>query len=122
MNVRLGSDIVYIPKFEETLAKSREYFVKNVFWPQEIKDAKIQRLASIFAAKEATIKALDLEAGQWHDIRIAYKDSGKPYLVKFPQEEKLKKPFDKAQGKQWKHELSISHDGDYVIANVIFYQ
>ena len=114
MNIRFGSDIVHIPKFEKTLRKSREYFIENVFWPEEMEYAKVQRLSSIFAAKEATIKALGLKAGQWRDIRVAYKESGKPYLAKFPQA--------KGKQKKWKHELSISHDGDYVIANIVFYQ
>lgn len=114
MNLRFGSDIVYIPKFEKTLRKSREYFIQHVFWPEELEYARIQRLAGIFASKEATIKALGIRPGQWREIQVAYEENGKPYLAKFPQ----------ARGKQkkWKHELSISHDGDYVIANIVFYQ
>ena len=93
MTLKFGSDIVHIPKFEKTLRKSREYFIQNVFWPEEMEYARVQRLSSIFASKEATIKALGLEAGQWRDIRVAYKESGKPYLVKFPGMTPTRAPF-----------------------------
>ena len=112
MTLKFGSDIVYIPKFEKTLRASREYFSQHVFLPEELEYARVQRLAAIFASKEATIKALGLKAGQWQEIKVAYKESGKPYLAEFPHGKGRKK---------WKHELSIAHDGDYVIANVIFY-
>ena len=113
MTIKFGSDIVYIPKFEKTLRSSTEYFAQNVFWPEELEYARVQRLAGIFATKEATIKALGMLPGKWREIRVAYKETGKPYLAKFPHERKSKK--------RWKHELSISHDRDYAIANVIFY-
>jgi len=113
MTIKFGSDIVYIPKFEKTLRASREYFSQHVFLPEELEYARVQRLAAIFASKEATIKALGLKAGQWQEIQVAYQESGKPYLAKFPHPKKPKK--------RWKHELSVSHDGDYALANVIFY-
>ena len=114
MTIKLGSDIVYIPKFEKALRSNREYFIQNVFSQEELEYPKPQRLASIFATKEAVTKALGITPGKWKEIEVAYEASGKPYLAKFPQAKKSKR--------KWKHELSISHDGDYVIANIIFYQ
>jgi len=113
MTLKLGSDIVNIPKFEKTLRGNKEYFAQNVFWPEELDYARTERLAGIFATKEAVIKALGMKAGQWREIRVAYEESGKPYLAKFPQTGGI-------LGKL-KAELTIAHDGDYAIANVIFY-
>lgn len=88
--------------------------MEHVFSQKEVGNKSPQSLAGIFAAKEATLKALGMKAGEWKEIRVAHKKSGKPYLAEFPHQE--------ASKKQWGHELTIAHDGDYVIANVIFYQ
>ncbi|MEK7510289.1 MAG: holo-ACP synthase [Patescibacteria group bacterium] len=115
MTIKIGSDIVYIPRFEKILRRNKEYFREHVFLPEELEYAKVRRLAGIFASKEAAVKALGLKANQWQGICVAYEENGKPYLAKFPL------PKDKKLRRKWKHELSISHDGEYAIANVIFY-
>jgi holo-[acyl-carrier protein] synthase len=112
MIIKIGTDIVYMPKFEKSLAKSRDYFKEKVFLKKELTDPKLQHLAGMFAAKEAVVKALGINTGKWLEIEIAYEPSGKPYLARFPQ------PKETAS---LHHELTISHDGDYAIANVIFY-
>ncbi|MBI2577268.1 MAG: 4'-phosphopantetheinyl transferase superfamily protein [Candidatus Wildermuthbacteria bacterium] len=114
MNIKLGSDLVYIPAFEKALKANKEHFVETAFYPEEIEYAKVQRLASIFAAKEAAIKALGILPGKWLEIKILYEENGKPYIAKFPNGKK--------SSSKWKHELSISHDGEYMLANVIFYK
>lgn len=113
MNIRLGSDIIHLPKFEKHLREHKAYYRDHIFCPEELEYAKAPRLACIFAAKEAVIKALYLRPGQWQDICVCYEENGKPYLKRFPKQK---------NGKKWKHEISISHEGQYAIANVIFYQ
>ena len=113
MNMKIGIDIVYIPKFEKTLKDNQVYFSQNVFCSKEWDDASIERLASIFATKEATMKALGIKSGRWLEICVEHTKNGKPFLSQFPQENNKQK--------KWSHELSISHDGEYVIANIVFY-
>ena len=60
------------------------------------------------------MKALGVKPGKWLEICIDHTKNGKPFLSQFPQENKKQK--------EWSHELSISHDGKYAIANIIFYK
>ncbi|MCP6718776.1 MAG: holo-ACP synthase [Patescibacteria group bacterium] len=114
MIIRTGIDIVHIPRFEKTLRENQTHFSDNVFCSGEWNNSSVGSLAGIFATKEAVIKALGMKAGKWQEICISHTEEGKPFLSKFPQENEEKK--------RWGHELSISHDGEYAIANVIFYQ
>ena len=114
MLMKLGTDIVHIPRFEETLRENQEHFEQNVFNREEWTDSPIERLAGIFAAKEAALKALDIKPGQWQEICVEYSKQGKPFFARFPEETK--------EPKRWKHELSISHDGEYAAATVVFYR
>ena len=114
MIMKLGTDIVYIPRFEKILRENQQHFEQNVFCPAEWKDSSAEKLAGIFAAKEAALKALGIKAGRWQEICVKYSKEGKPFFAHFPQETK-------EQGR-WKHELSISHDGEYAIAVVVFYE
>ena len=114
MILKIGTDIVFLPRFEKIFRENKEHFLQNVFCKEELESANVQRLAGIFASKEATIKALGIKVGRWQEICVAHKESGKPYLATFPQETKARAT--------WKHDLTIAHDGDYAIAHVIFYQ
>ncbi|MCH8986741.1 4'-phosphopantetheinyl transferase superfamily protein [Patescibacteria group bacterium] len=112
--MKLGTDIVYIPRFEKTLRENQQHFEQNVFCREEWAGSSIQRLAGIFAAKEAALKALDIKPGQWQEICVKYSKQGKPFFAHFLKEAK--------EQKKWKHELSISHDGEYAAATTVFYQ
>lgn len=109
MNFKIGSDIVYVPRFKKAFLENRGHFLSNIFLPAEFKTDSHEHLAGIFAAKEATIKALGIKSGQWLEIEVRCKKTGKPYLRKFP------------LSKHFKHDLTISHDGEYAIAFTIFY-
>ena len=112
--MKLGTDIVHILRFEKILRENKEHFKNNVFCPKEWADAPVERLAGIFAAKEAAVKALDIKPGQWRKICVEHSKEGKPFFACLP--EKIK------ESGRWKHELSISHDGEYATATVVFYQ
>jgi len=105
MIIKLGTDIVHIPRFEKILRENQQHFAQNVFCSAEWKDSSAEKLAGIFAAKEAVLKALGMKPGQWQKICVKYSKEGKPFLSDSP-----------------KHELSISHDGEYAIAVAVFYQ
>ena len=102
MKIKTGCDIVEIKRILNLDSK----VLNKIFHKSELKNKKPQTLAGIFAAKEACKKVFN-ELG-WKDIEVKKKRNGKPSLI-------LNKGRDIIS-----HDLSISHDGDYAIANVVF--
>lgn len=125
--IRVGCDIVNIPRFQKILTRTPATR-KRLFLPREEKDASFERLAGIFAAKEAVIKALGLKAGDWKKIEVIKKINGRPEvkLLKFSAEGgsaiRLSSPSKSSGGnkKIVSRDISISHDGDYAMAAAIF--
>lgn len=109
MNIKIGCDLVSLDKFKKTFEKNGQLILEKIFSMQEINsNHKIESLAGIFAAKEATIKALELTTDDWLKIEILKKENGKPFL-------KLNN-----LDKEYFCDVSISHDKNYAIATVIF--
>lgn len=102
-----GIDIVYLPRFKRSLKNGGENFLKRVFFQEELSDS-IEHLAGIFAAKEAIIKALDLPTDNWSSVKITHTKSGSPLVS-------LISPVPRII----QTSLSISHDGNYVIAQFV---
>ena len=105
MKIKVGNDIVQIKR----IANLKKESLNKIFHKTELSQSKSkpETLAGIFAAKEACKKVFnDLD---WLDIEIKKKKNGKPILILNYQ------PTD-AMG----HDLSISHDGDYATAIVVF--
>lgn len=101
---KIGCDLVYLPKFRQTIERSGKDFLEKVFSESELSgDPSIETLAGWFGVKEATLKALSLKPGCWKEIEVGKRESGRPFC------------------KIRNHELdaSISHDGEYVMATVI---
>jgi len=105
MEMRIGVDIVFVPRFEKLL--TNEAFVKKIFHPSESKRFEAEHLAGIFAAKEAFFKAVK-EAPTWLDVEIKKEASGKPALV-----------LSNDLKDELSVDVSISHDGEYAIAVVL---
>lgn len=102
MKVKVGCDIVEIKRFNKLDSK----VLNKIFHRNELKNLKAESLAGLFAAKESCKKVFnDLN---WHDIEIKKKRNGRPLLI-------LKKNKDVLN-----YDLSISHDGGYAIATVVF--
>jgi len=104
MKIKTGCDIVKISRFNNIDKKTLE----KIFHKSEIKKSKMNQetIAGIFAAKESCKKVFnDLH---WQDIEIRKKRNGKPLLVLGKNKNIIN------------YDLSISHDGDYAIANVVF--
>ncbi len=109
-----GIDIVYIPRFKETILKygpvtMDNSFIHRVFNREEIehilkRSNPFPGLAGRFAAKEATIKALNStkKIAELKSISIV----GEAPEVKLLDPELSKKTLS----------VSISHDGDYAVA------
>ena len=108
--------------FQETKRiKNEDKLLEKIALPEEVAyiqkfaRSKKERVASLWAVKEATFKALDTKAGEisFKEIELSHKDSGAPYLKLFG---KAKKRFE-TLGKQI--EVSISHQKSGVVAIVI---
>jgi len=109
MIIKIGNDILNIKKFKQSLNKGKANFLERIFSPYELKSTtKIENLAGMFAAKEAVLKALDLKPGSWQLIEILKNKNGKPSL-------KINTKI-----KILSQDISISHDGDYIIATACF--
>ncbi|HLB41007.1 MAG TPA: holo-ACP synthase [Candidatus Babeliales bacterium] len=111
MTIKTGCDLVYLPKFQAALQRTPQLLAR-LFTPHELAHTnQITSLAGKFAVKEAVIKALPtVKAGDWHQIEVSHQPSGKPTL----------KIVDSAQLNIVSSDISITHDGDYVLAVAVF--
>jgi holo-[acyl-carrier protein] synthase len=124
MGTEIGIDLVMVSRVEASLSRFGERFLRRVFTDGEIAyatsspAATAERLAARFAAKEATIKAIGLGAGNagvgWRDIEVVREDSGKCRLI-------LHGAARAAADDVGVAELSVSltHEGDYSAAVVL---
>lgn len=84
----LGIDIVQTDRINQAIIRSGDGFLTRLLTPDEriyVGDAKenVERVAGIWAAKEAAVKALGLGFRQgilFHDIQINHDDYGAPYF------------------------------------------
>ena len=102
--MKIGIDLVQISSFEKHIKNITH---EKVFTSDELRQNKnIESLAGIFASKEAFFKALSVK-DEWLNVWIEKEPSGQPII-----NSNLLSDNQKAQ-------VSISHDGDYVVAVVI---
>lgn len=113
MIIGTGVDIVSIKRIEN--ACKNNAFIKRVLTPAE-NFKNVSHVAGIWAVKEATLKAMGIGIGalSLQDISIVNDEKGKPYIkLSLAGQEFL----DKIGGE--KVFVSISHEKDYAIAQVI---
>lgn len=111
MEIKVGCDLVHLPKFQEAAQKGGKRFLEKTFTSHELSHAASpESLAGIFAAKEAVIKALGLNIGDWQGVEI----------VKHPSTRPLARVFELKKYKVLTHDLSISHNGEYAFAVAVF--
>lgn len=118
----VGIDLVQLSRIDESLATFGDRFLRRIFTEGEIAYATAapqltsQRLAARLAAKEATVKALDLvERGVgWREIEVGRGPSGAPTLVLHGA---ARSAAEEAGVDQLA--VSLSHEGDYATAVVI---
>ena len=119
--VRLGIDLVHVPRISDSLRDFGERFAQRLFTEAEIANAQSTeaereaRFAARFAAKEATITALSLsEAGvNWRDMEVQRGDDGSCAMVLGGA------ALAAARALRINRVLvCLSHDGDYAVAVV----
>lgn len=122
MILSIGIDIIEVARVREVLARTPR-FTERVFTVDERAycDGRgvvaAQHYAARFAAKEAALKAFQTgwSGGiSWHDVEVAARDNGAPYLVFSGEVLSL---FENS-GATAAH-LSMSHTTEHAIAQVI---
>ncbi|MEM7726680.1 MAG: holo-ACP synthase [Cyanobacteria bacterium P01_A01_bin.45] len=143
--IRLGTDIVYIPRIRKAYERFGDRFLKRVYTNSEQNNcgfdngmtftkastqsqySSIVRLAGRWAAKEAVVKAIGTgwNGIGYTDVEICRYASGEPsvalhnraarILAEWKEEDQQKHLNNESY--QW--QLSLSHDGDYAIATAI---
>jgi len=111
-----GIDIIEIDRIQKAVERWGEDFLKHVFTPLEIENARkfkfpYRYYAGRFAAKEAIFKAMGVADLSWHDVTIVNDANGKPVC----------QYNNRLLTVGFKHRLliSISHSRDYAVASAI---
>jgi holo-[acyl-carrier protein] synthase len=123
MIVGLGVDITEISRIEAVMQRRGKAFQDRIFTPSEIAYCerhrnRAERFAGRFAAKEAAMKALGTgwaRGVRWLDIEVVREPSGKPSLKLSGAARAI------ADLLGVNHiALTITHDGNTALAQVIF--
>ena len=123
MIVGLGVDITEVDRMEAAIARRGRALLQRLFTPSEISYCErhrncAERFAGRFAAKEAAMKALGTgwaRGVRWVDIEVVREPSGKPTLKLAGASRAI------AESLGVKNiALTITHDGNTALAQVIF--
>jgi len=118
VRVACGVDLVAVGRVARLLESGREGLL-HAAWTEAERAAcqgRPERLAARWAAKEATLKALGVGVDRvpMADVEVLTSDSGAPRLVLHGRAVLL---ADEQGLSGWA--VSLSHDGDYAIAQVV---
>lgn len=123
MVIAIGTDLVHVPRIARAMARHGTRLARRILSDTELKTLESLKhnrevfLASRFAAREAAAKALGTgiaEGVSWRDFEVYSDAKGAPKL-RF-----LSTAYAVAQRIGAKHaHLSLSDDGDYVLAFVV---
>ncbi|BAZ09631.1 acyl-carrier protein synthase [Calothrix sp. NIES-4071] len=127
MSIRVGTDIVYIPRIQALVTRFGNRFLQRVYTPNEqqscglsneITRMAINKLAGRWAAKEAVVKALGTgwRGISYTDVEICRHPKGVPFVVLHNNALEIVAKWELDNYCQ----LSLSHDGDYATATAIF--
>lgn len=112
--MKIGCDIVKVDRVDKLLTNKERIFTKNeIDYCDKYVDAK-PHYAGLFGAKEAIIKALDIDSSykfKYNEVEILHKESGRPYVNFLGDAEKLFKNV--------KLDISISNEKEFAIAMAI---
>ncbi|MBM3837862.1 MAG: holo-ACP synthase [Verrucomicrobia bacterium] len=119
MILGLGIDIIEVARIRASHERFGERFLQRILLPGEIAYCLSHKfpaphLAARFAAKEAISKAFGTGIGSslgWHDMEVARKDTGEPFVVLHGAGQKL---LENRAGKAV--HISLSHTEFYAAA------
>ena len=116
--MRIGLDLVSVEGVAESIAAHGEHYLTRIYTEAELRDSNgdPQRLAARFAAKEATLKALDCGdlAVPWTAIGVRRGAGGRPSLELSGAAAELA-----AQRGVTSLQLSFTHERGYAAAVVL---
>ena len=131
MIVGLGTDLVELSGFSSQLDDAASHFTRRTFTADEVTYCQgaisrqpTRHLAARYAAKEAAIKALDVACVRlgiepssldYREIEVCRDDRGRPSLRLHGDAAKLADEV--GADRAW---VTLSHDGDYATAVVLF--
>lgn len=106
--MRIGTDIVHVPRLVSQVNELGDAFLSRVFTASELAacGGRVESLAARWAAKEAVIKAFGWELQSVDLTAIEVVGQGRPRLVLHGLEGTVV-------------DVSLAHDGDYAIAVVL---
>ncbi len=107
IRVRVGVDLVSVAKMAELMED--EDFLRRVFHPPEMHDRRPERLAGVFAAKEALFKALGAPHHRL-EAEVVWDPAGRP---------RLRMAAETEPPGLLSLDLSIAHEGEYAVAAVV---
>lgn len=121
MILGIGVDLAKVSRFDKLV--NNEGFLNKYFHTEEIESIKkkgasaSQSLAGRFAAREAFFKAIGTGFNGYNlkDIAVLNNKEGKPEII--PSDIVIKKLDN--MGDNWRIHLSISHEKEYAVAQVI---
>ncbi|MBO8162782.1 MAG: holo-ACP synthase [Brevibacillus sp.] len=117
----IGVDLQHIGQISEAIEKQGAAFLQKIFTDEEVAYCRRyprpnQHLAARWAAKEAFFKALGAGIGQgflFREVETKNLANGQPYLVLHG------KARDHCVERGLSAHLSLSHSGDYALAQVV---
>lgn len=141
--IRLGTDIVHIPRIQSLIERFGDRFLQRVYTPIEQEKCydkgkilqSVKQLAGRWAAKEAVVKALGTgwQGISYTDVEIGRRSNGEPFVILHNKAAAIVAAWEKQKWEDkevsvassnfevnystW--QLSLSHDGNYAIATAI---
>jgi len=119
-HIRVGTDLVLVADVRHSIEEFGDRYLTRVYTPGELSTCQagagwtVERLASRFAAKEATTKVLrSLDALSYQSIEVTLDHHGAPEIVLHG----AVRQHAEALGLQ-DTSLSMSHEGEYAVAIV----
>lgn len=119
--MKCGIDIVQIRRIEDMACRhekslSRFFTAAELAYCRQRQHQQYASLAGMFAAKEALFKALGtgFRQGKWTDVEICHTELGAPVFSLHGYYKEAA-----AAASQSAPALSISHDGEYAVAQVV---
>jgi holo-[acyl-carrier protein] synthase len=106
--VRIGTDLVHVPRLQAQVADLGAAFLDRVFTAAEQRECagRMDRLAGRWAAKEAVIKAFGWRLADVDLRGIEVTGQGRPEIVLHGRADTVL-------------DVSLSHEGEYAIAVVL---